>query len=66
MCRAYDHHSRPTFSQIVSQLADSDSVLLSIPLQCLQDVSHPEEVQWLGKPLQMAHDLYPDLQHYYK
>lgn len=66
MLRAYDHHSRPTFSQIVNQLADTDSVLLSIPPQCLQSVSHPKEAQCLGEALGMANDMYLDLQHYYK
>ena len=63
--RNYDHHGRPSFSEIMDTLSEAPDFLLTVPQGCLAVTADSSRAARLGAPMMTARDLYKDLQQFY-
>ena len=65
--RNFDHHGRPSFDNISAMLQalQDDPDLLDVPQVDADKTANPTAVKQLGGKLELAVDLYRDLQGFY-
>jgi ephrin-B len=64
-CWDWNHHSRPSFTKIVTFLSQNSQDLLEIPSHSLSSLDDPGKAAVLGASLIAAQDLYKELQQLY-